>query len=161
MLDHDIFLWTLIVAAIGVLIAAVGIVFALKTLRENAKVARAQSWTSIRALLSNYDDIHAYLRPGGKWAPEVWSDKAYPQDAHEWARVELYMGTYEYCETLISRGLLDKEDFDYSYKYRLANIVANPVIVEEKLWKRPQGWQKFIRLCELYNVPIPKPSTNA
>jgi hypothetical protein len=62
----------------------------------------------VRGVLANYDDVHANLRPKGIWAPrkgEMYSPRG-PKKAAEWARVELYMGMFEYCETLIRRGLL-------------------------------------------------------
>jgi hypothetical protein len=129
-ITDKIALWTLIVTVIGVVLALAGIAVAIWTLKESAKVARAQFFVTIRALLANYDDIHAYLRPDGKWDTVPVSG---PKGADEWARVELYMGTFEYCETLLRHGFLDEKEFGSAYSYRLENIVANPIIVEEKL----------------------------
>ena len=56
-----------------------------------------------------------------------------PQNAAEWARVELYMGVFEYCDRLLEQGLLNQTDFDRNLRYRLTSIVANPIIVEKKL----------------------------
>lgn len=142
-------LWTLIFTVIGVTIAAVGIFYAIKTLqagaeslrlaaneaKTNTQIARAQFWVMVRGVLANYDDLHAKLRPGGIWAPhedERYSPRG-PQEAAEWARVELYMGLFEFCETLIKRDLLGEEDFRKAYQYRLQNLVQNAVIVEQKL----------------------------
>jgi flagellar basal body-associated protein FliL len=58
-------LWTLIVTVIGLVLALVGIAVAIRTLKESAKVAKRQFFVTVRALLANYDDIHANLRPGG------------------------------------------------------------------------------------------------
>jgi hypothetical protein len=105
--------------------------------------------------MSNYDDVHAKLRPGGDWASEV---PAGPQNAAEWARVELYMGLFEYCERLLEQGLLNQTDFDRNLRYRLTNIVANPIIVEAKL--RPplvQYWGDFVQLLARCKVDILAP----
>ena len=171
MTDHAITFWTFVFTAIGVAIAAGGVFYAIKTLKagaeslrlaaqeakENTNVARAQFWVMVRSVMANYDDVHANLRPGGIWAPHEDEEYAVlgPQDAAEWARVELYMGMFEYCEKLISRGLLEERDFRESYRYRLDNLVRNAVIVEEKLHGFETDWQDFYRLCKRFQVHIP------
>jgi len=150
--DHQIAIVTLIVTVLTVLIAIVGIWYAAKTLKDSIRVSRAQFFATVRGLMSNYDDVHARLRPGGDWASEI---PAGPQNAAEWARVELYMGLFEYCERLLEQGLLNQTDFDRNLLYRLTNIVANPIIVETKL--RPplvQDWADFVRLCARCKVEI-------
>jgi hypothetical protein len=171
MMDHTIYLLTLVFTVVGVTIAAAGFVYAVKTLRagveslrlaaEEAKrsteVARAQFWVMVRGVLANYDDVHANLRPEGIWGVpkgEKYSVRG-PQDAAEWARVELYMGMFEYCEALISRRLLEQEDFRKAYRYRLNNLVHNAVIVEEKLHTFRPDWKDFWDLCERLDVDIP------
>ena len=64
-------------------------------------------------------------------------------DSAEWASLEAYMGLFEHCEALLDDGLVDEKTFARIYSYRLKNIVANPVIVEEKLRKRKAGWLSF------------------
>ncbi len=151
--DHQIAVTTLIVTALTVLIAIVGVWYAAKTLKDSIRVSRAQFFATVRGLMSNYDDVHAKLRPGGDWASEV---RAGPEKAADWARVELYMGLFEYCERLLEQGLLKQTDFDSNLRYRLTNIVANPIIVETKL--RPplvKYWGDFMRLCERCKIDIP------
>ena len=150
--DHQIAVATLIVTALTVLIAMVGVWYAAKTLKESIRVSRAQFFATVRGLMSNYDDVHAKLRPGGDWASEI---PAGPQNAADWARVELYMGLFEYCERLLEQKLLNQTDFDRNLRYRLTNIVANRIIVEEKL--RPplvQYWSDFVQLCARCKVDI-------
>jgi hypothetical protein len=144
-LTDKLTLWTLIVTAIGVFFALVGIAVAVWTLNESAKVAKRQFFVTVRSLLANYDDIHAKVRPHGDWAIE--NEITGPARAEEWARLELYMGTFEYCETLIRNGYLDEEEFCKAYGYRLGNIVANRIIVEEKLIKLGAYWEDFCKLC--------------
>ncbi|HMH12781.1 MAG TPA: hypothetical protein VK578_06705 [Edaphobacter sp.] len=159
MTDHAIALLTLILTGIGVLIAGVGIGYAVKTLRAGAEIARAQFWVMVRGVLANYDDVHAKLRPEGIWGvplAEKYSLQG-PQDAAEWARLELYMGMFEYCETLLTHGLLDEKEFSDAYRYRLDNLVHNAVIVREKLHERGIYWKKFSNLCGRLRVPIPRP----
>jgi hypothetical protein len=151
-LTDKIALWTLIVTIIGVVFALAGIAVAIWTLKESAKVAKAQFFVTIRALLANYDDIHAYLRPEGKWATVPISG---PTGATEWARLELYMGTFEYCETLIRHGFLDEKEFCKAYGYRLQNIVVNPMIVEEKLIELGEYWVDFCKICKRCGISLP------
>jgi hypothetical protein len=101
--------------------------------------------------MSNYDDVHAKLRPSGDWASEV---PAGPQNAAEWARVELYMGLFEYCERLLEQGLLNQTDFDRNLRYRLTNIVANPIIVKKLRPPLVQYWSDFVQLCARCKVDI-------
>jgi len=171
MSDHDIVLWTFAFTVVGVTIAAIGIFYAIKTLQAGAdsqllaveeakkgtEIAKAQFWVMVRGVLANYDDVHAKLRNDGVWARhETGRYSTFgPVDPEEWARVELYMGMFEYCEILISRGLLDPEDFFRAYEYRLENLLQNAVIVEEKLHKLKGGWNDFWHLCERFNINIP------
>jgi hypothetical protein len=173
MTDHIIALLTLIVAILGVAIAGAGIFYAIKTLRagvestdlavkeakKNTEIAGAQFWVMIRGIFAHYDDVHAKLRPGGIWAPneeesEILAKRG-PTGAAEWSRVELYMGMFEYCETLIGRALLKEEDFRNAYRYRLGNLVRNAVIVDEKLYEHKADWQDFWSLCKRFDVKIP------
>jgi hypothetical protein len=161
-MDNDqIAIATLIVTVLTLLIAIVAVWYAAKTLKyaaetltDSVRVSRAQFFATVRSLLSNYDDVHAKLRPDGDWASEV---PAGPQNAAEWARVELYMGLFEYCERLLEQGLLNKKDFDRNLRYRLTNIVANPIIREKKL--RPplvQYWGDFMQLLARCEIDIDK-----
>ena len=171
MTDHTIALWTFVFTVIAATIGVAAIVYAIKTLRaavqslrlaadeakRSTEVARAQFWVMVRGVLANYDDVHAKLRPEGIWGVqnnENYSQRG-PQSAEQWARVELYMGMFEYCETLIAHDLLKKEDFRDAYQYRLRNLVSNAVIVEKKLLDRRPDWIKFCDLCHRFNVHIP------
>jgi hypothetical protein len=159
MTDHAIGLCTLALTTVGLVIAAGGVFYAIKTLRENTKIAQAQFFVSVRQLAANYDDVHANVRPGGTWAPHEGQKygEVGPQNAAEWARVELYMGMFEYCEKLIHRNLLGERDFSHAYVYRLRNLLSNAVIVEVKLHLHKDGWQDFYRLCQRFHVHIPSP----
>ena len=170
-MTDSITLWTFVFTVLGVAIAAGGVFYAIKTLNAGAEslrlaaqeatksteIARAQFWIMVRGVLANYDDVHAKLRPGGIWAPTDANEYATrgPQDAAEWARLELYMGMFEYCEKLIRRDLLAKSDFSESYRYRLKNLVNNAVIVENKLHEFETEWQDFYSLCQRLGVSIP------
>lgn len=157
--DHQIGVATLVVAALMALIAMGGVWYAVKTLADSIRVSRAQFFATVRGLMSNYDDVHTNLRPGGAWASEV---PAGPQNPAEWARVELYMGLFEYCERLLEQGLLNKTDFDRNLRYRLTNIVANPIIVGTKLHPPlVEHWGDFIRLCARCRIHIPSHSESS
>ena len=72
--------------------------------------------------------------------------------------IEIKAIAAEYCERLLQQGLLNRTDFDRNLRYRLTNIVANPIIVEDKL--RPplvQYWDDFVQLCARCKVGISSP----
>jgi hypothetical protein len=152
---------TLVLTFIGVAVAAIGIFYAVKTLRDNGKVARAQFFATVRGLMANYDDVHAKFRPGGDWAPAGRQRYAHtgPDKPQEWARVELYMGLFEFCERLLKRGLMEQEDFNRSFRYRLRNLMRNAVIVEAKLLSELQDeWSDFLSLCNRCKDKVHVPS---
>ena len=156
--DHTITLLTLALTAIGVAIALAGIFYAVKTLRDNGIVARAQFFATVRGLMADYDDVHTKLRPEGAWAPrkgELYA-RTGPVTPEEWARVELYMGLFEYCEVLLRRRLMQQDDFDRTFRYRLKNLMKNPVIVEAKLLSDLKAsWTEIFDLCDRCGVHIP------
>jgi hypothetical protein len=158
MTEHAISLWTLSLTAAGLVIALAGIFYAIKTLRDNGIIARAQFFATVRGLMAEYDDVHAKLRPEGAWAPpegELFA-RTGPGTPEDWARVELYMGLFEYCEVLLRRGLMQQEDFDRSLRYRLQNLMRNAVIVEIKLLSDLKvGWEDFLLLCGRCGVHVP------
>jgi hypothetical protein len=58
-------------------------------------------------------------------------------------------------QVALEQGLLNQTDFDRNLRYRLTNIVANPIIVEKKL--RPplvRYWSDFVQLCARCKVDI-------
>jgi hypothetical protein len=156
---------TLAVTTVGVGLGLYGLWVAIRTLQSaetalrlatdeaktSAAVSRAQFWIMIRGVMANYDDIHAKFRPGGAWS----TDDHGPDSADEWARTELYMGLFEYCEQILEQRLLDEREFRDFYEYRLGNIVANKKVVVEKLEYNCVSWKKFRRLCERFNIEIP------
>jgi len=149
---------TLALTFIGVVVAAIGILYAIWTLRDNGKIARAQFFATVRGLMANYDDVHAKFRPEGDWAPAKGKRYAHigPDKPQEWARVELYMGLFEFCERLLKRGLMEQEDFNKSFLYRLENLMVNAVVVKAKFHSplKPY-WKDFWDLCRRCKVPIP------
>lgn len=65
------------------------------------------------------------------------------------------MGTFEFAETMISRKLLDVDEFRRMYQYRLRSIINNPEIVEKKLIQNRESWRLFLDICKRYDVRIP------
>jgi hypothetical protein len=148
---------TLALTFIGVVVAVIGIIYAIKTLKDNGRIARGNFFATVRGLMANYDDVHQKFRPGGDWAPAGRQRYAHtgPVRPEEWARVELYMGLFEFCERLLKRKLMEEEDFKSSFLYRLKNLMRNAVIVEAKLIKLKGGWGDFLDLCHRYKEPVP------
>jgi hypothetical protein len=158
MTEYTILVLTLALTAIGVAIAAIGILYAIKTLRDNGTIAHAQFLATVRGLMANYDDVHVKLRPGGDWAAAGGKGYAHtgPDSTQEWVRVELYLGLFEFCEVLLKRRLMEQEDFNRSFAYRLKNVMRNAVIVEAKfLSPLKAGWRDFLSLCQRCDVQVP------
>jgi hypothetical protein len=158
MTDHESAQWTLALTAGAIVMALASIFYAIKTLRDTRKIARAQFFATVRGLMMEYDDVHARLRPGGPWAPgkgELYAQTG-PETPEEWARVELYMSLFEYCEILLRSRLMRQKDFDRSLRYRLQNLMRNAVIIEAKLLSELRaGWTDFLRLCERCKIHVP------
>jgi hypothetical protein len=140
------------VSLVGTFAALVAILVAWRQLGDSNRYAVAQNWITIRAILTEYDDIHANLRPGGNWH----ASKEKPDTIADWARTELYMGTYELMEVLMSKKLLEYEQIAKFYKYRVGNIIANPKIVKYKLIDNADRWPDFRNLCDRLELRLPK-----
>jgi hypothetical protein len=157
MSDHAILLWTFLVTVIGVLAGLLALVVAWKTIRDaqkqardNARTGKTQFWIMLRGVFAWYDDVHASFRPGGKW-----HGSGAPQTAEDMARIELYLGLFEYCDRLLEENLVDSQDFGRSYNYRLSNALKNRWVVGEKLVNRRKDWLRFINLCYRSHVEMP------
>jgi hypothetical protein len=76
-----------------------------------------------------------------------WSndEEKFPSE-EDWSKLEAYMGFFEHCESMIDQNLIDWETFRDIYGYRIELIVANPIIVREKLINRRYGWKRFLKL---------------
>jgi hypothetical protein len=151
------------VTAIGTLLALIAIVVALLQLRDAHQTAAsqmetsnqyaiAQNWIALRSILTVYDDIHANLRPSGSWH----KSKEKPDTVQDWARTELYMGTFEFMEDLVEQNMLDLHHIVHWYKYRVENILLNPRIVKYNLIDNPSGWVRFVRLCQRLDLETPR-----
>ena len=143
--------WTLVFTVGGVVAGIAAFIIAWLTIRDNSKIAKAQFWIMLRGVFTQYDDIHCDFRPGGKWA----DPKVEPETALEMGRIELYMGLFEYCDRLLEGELIDLQEFSYSYKYRLRNLVGNEWVCTAKLSDHRKDWQFLISLCSRLNVSIP------
>jgi hypothetical protein len=119
-------------------------------LQETKKNTRGDFLLRLDEAFRYHQDAHIKLRPGGDWTLGPDGDwirgaggPTFPQDG---PAIEGYMGLFERVWALHKLGLIDIETIDGFYGYRLFNIVANPVIYEEKLVKHADGWRDFIAL---------------
>jgi hypothetical protein len=138
-----------IATLIGVIVAALSLVFTAINTRINARTNRARFWLDLRSQFSSHDDVHRRLRPGGSWA-----DGKGPKESEEWACTEAYMGLFEHCEIMLSQGLIDEKTFREIYAYRLSNIVANDTIREGKLRDEASKWKLFSGLLKRMGVEM-------
>jgi hypothetical protein len=130
-------------------------VYAARSLELSRRTARAQFWLALRDQFGRHDEVHRKLRPGGPWAG---AEASGPRSADDWGAVEAYMGLFEHCEAMIEQGILDDRTFKRIYLYRVQNILANPIVVEEKLIKRRDGWQTFLQLVDRMKLKLPRPA---
>ena len=87
----------------GLVLALIGICVALTQLSRSNRISQIQTWLTLRDLLTNYDDIHANLRPRGKW--HASHDE--PGTAEDWAKVEIYMAFFSYFKALAENNTLN------------------------------------------------------
>ena len=136
--------WANIATIIGLIIATAALIYTAIQINQNTKISRGQFWLELEKMFSNHDDVHLYLRPGGKWAKEGKG----PKTAKDWAKVEDYMGLFEHCEIMLQKKLIDEATFKAIFSYRLSNIMANKIIVNSKLVNKREDWSNFIRLLK-------------
>jgi hypothetical protein len=141
-----------VVTIIGVIIAAVSLVFTALNTRQTRLTDRASFWLDLRDQFAKHNDVHRLLRPRGDWS----GAKGGPAKAEEWAQVEAYMGLFEHCEIMLDQGLIDEKTFKEIYEYRLRNIVANDTIRREKLCnpRLRTGWTRFLALLKRMGIEV-------
>ena len=69
------------------------------------------------------------------------------------------MGTFEFMEDLVEQNMLDLHHIVHWYKYRVENILLNPRIVKYNLIDNPDGWVRFLKLCQRLDLDPPKEQT--
>jgi hypothetical protein len=149
--------WANVATISGAVIAVLVLGYTAYEVHQNTKISRGQFWLELEKMLAAHDEIHLKLRPGGDWALRDKSLPAKgPSTVKEWAAVEDYMGLFEHCENLLAKKLIDIETFKSIFSYRIKNILANKIIVEEKLIKEKDGWTDFLKLLKKLNIPEPR-----
>lgn len=135
----------------GVLVGVTSLVFTMINTRITAKTNRARFWLDLRKQMSEHNEVHINLRPRGAWAP----DKGDPQGPSngDWPKVEAYMGLFEHCEAMLRERLIDEETFKAIYRYRLVNIMGNPLI-RDYLKKYADGWKGFLALLKRMKIEV-------
>jgi hypothetical protein len=113
----------------------------LEDIRLTRETNEARFWLELRKIFSDHNEVHLNLRPNGEW----YQSDANPT-AEEMPKIEAYMGLFEHCKKMLDKKLIDWKTFENIYAYRVENILKNPVIVREKLFKRFWGWKDFIHL---------------
>ena len=135
---------------IGSIIAVISLIVTAYQMRSTAKISRAQFWLELREMFAKHNDIHVKLRPGGEWH----KSKTSPSEG-EMPKVEEYLGLFEHCKEMLDEKLIDWNTFKNIYAYRIDNILANPIIVREKLNKQKDGWKIFLELVEKLGRRVP------
>ena len=144
--------WSNLATIIGAPTGVLALLFAGLQLRRALSVERGRFMLEIERMLATHDRVHLRLRPGGDW----YKTGIGPTTLEEFAQVEDYMGLFEHCELLIRSGVLNLKMFEKLFGYRIENILANPVIVREKLIDEKHGWLDFLRLVKRLHLTIPE-----
>jgi hypothetical protein len=131
----------LIISAIGLFLTAAALFYAGKQFKASQRVSAGDFLLRVDEMLfTQHNDVHTFLRPGGKWAGGVIA----PSSPEEWNMVERYMGMFERVKVLMDDGLLDVDvDVDADerfYGYRIRNIIANQEIVRVKQLHSEVEW---------------------
>ena len=147
--DKVILWWTLIVTFPGVLAGLVVLILtwmAVKDTRKqaerNAESTQASFILQLRQGFDRHFDAHAKLRPGGAWHRSQTEPRV-----EDYAKIEVYMGLFEFCDELLERKFLNPDTFKRQYIYRIENLLTNRFVAHEKLTCRRDGWLGFINLC--------------
>lgn len=122
--------------------------YTAEQIRRARKISLADFLLKLDDQIRNYDAVHSKLRPGGEWAE---GGKG-PETAQEWIPVEKYIGLFERIQTMIKLRIVPLDTIEKFYGYRVANIVNNQVIKQEKLVKRKENWADFIDLAKSLNL---------
>ena len=130
-----------VATVVGVVVAAIGLWYAGRQLRESRAIAKADFLLRLDSRFDQHNDVHLNLR-GGKWTGDGG-----PETLPEWAAVEGYMGLFERVNVLRELGILDIGTIDKLYGYRVLNIDNNGKIHKVKL-EPPlsKSWTDFIAL---------------
>jgi len=139
-----------IAAIIGSIIAAVSLVYVALQLRHSVRIADGQFLLELEKMTYLHDEVHLKLRPGGEWSKYGKG----PDTTEEWAKLEDYMGFFEHCELLIRNKSLNYENFKKIFGYRVFNIVANKIIVNNKLVAEREEWEFFVSLMKRMDINI-------
>ena len=132
-----------------------GILYVAAQLRDNASASRATFLLELENMSHDYDAVHEKLRPQGAWAEK----KAGPATPKEWMQAEDYLRFFVYCEVLIRQGSLDPNTFWSLFGYRLERILANEVIVKEKLIAEREDWRLLWVLLRRFRLAHRIPRT--
>lgn len=138
----------LILSGLGLLGTAYGLHQASKQIEQSRRVALGEFLLNLDTQFRQHQTVHTALRPGGKWA----SGNSGPTNGEEWSKVEAYMGLFERINILVEKEILDAETVKRLYSYRVANIVANPIIRKAKLVDNARYWTDFSNLCQKLSI---------
>jgi len=153
--DRSISWWTFVTTVFGVAAGLVALYFTWRQVRDtriqsekNAENNQANSILQIREAFDSHIEAHINLRPGGVWH----NSESEPTTTADYAKIELYMGLFEFCDELLERELLDLDTFKRQYNYRIQNLLTNGFVIGSKLVSSRENWLGFINLC--YRVDV-------
>lgn len=137
---------TLIIAAIGSLATAGGVILAVRQLNASRKLSKTEFKLNYYQILQSYNDIHSALQRGGKWG----NPDEGPKTQDEWNRVERYAGLLEHISYWQQEGLMSFNEIDQVYGHRFALIHRNNAIRQKLLESEDEKdrWVQFERILK-------------
>jgi len=134
------------VTIIGLPLALITILVAIRQSIFSKNIAEANLWLELRQSFLIHNEVHLNLRNGGDWATK----KSSPTTYEDWAKIDAYLGQFELCQLMLERKLINPEMFKSQYDFRLFNILENKAIVSY-IGAQQKDWKEFIKLCESFD----------
>ena len=120
---------------------------AIRQMKKQSKLTNAANHIELRKMFSepNRFMVHANLRPDGDWQ----KDDVKESDIN-WVLVDDYLGLFENCEKMLQDKVLDDDVFRNTYLYRLKNVLANSLVMSNKINNPDENWILFKELIDRY-----------
>ncbi len=110
---------------------------------DRLKIAKSDFMLSLRKMFSYHDEIHFKLRGNtGNWAAGIPEED---QTNKNFAKIDSYLGLFELCYQMYKNDMLNIDEFNNLYGYRLKNIFNNKDIFK-RINLEKEYWQDLLEL---------------
>ena len=116
---------------------------------ERLKIAQGDFMLTLRKMFYLHEDIHVNFRGDkGDWVNGI---PLKDRTNENYAKIDSYLGLFELCYQLIKRDLIDLNEFNDIYGYRLRNLFCNKSILE-KIELERSNWTDLLELKEKIGI---------